>query len=332
MGALPAIVNEVTAAQNALTAGANNAVRDAWRALPGYDRKHVAGFVQDATRVVAQAQGQAIALSSAYVAEVTGVPVLGLDAQQLVAGMRGVTAAEVYQRPFVSVWSQLAQGTEWARAVDVGSNRLSELVVADVQMAALAGEHRALGAAGVRYYRRVLGAGKTHCPVCYAAAANRFRVYPDGRDRFSRGDFAYHTRCSCRAYPLPPNAPRHVERIDSAGNRPAQPDGYDDWRHPDHLKAHHPELGPGFTEAVTRNVPMPPVGAATPRALASTLEALADAANYTATSKALTGAGWKIVDRSKLSELVAERNNQRIVVRLQPRPGGGLIVTDVVPA
>lgn len=149
--------------------------------------------------LVEAGQAQTVALVSGYMtakATAAGEPVAtrGLERElYTIAALRGLSAAEVYERPFGALGGQLAQGAEFAQAFASSRASLDRLVRTDLQLAQthaardwMAGEERVVG------YRRVLGPGK-NCSLCISAST---RTY------FKADLLPIHERCGCSVAPL----------------------------------------------------------------------------------------------------------------------------------
>jgi hypothetical protein len=153
-------------------------------------------FLNEVVPVIKAGQQQVAALTDSYLAQLLtdllGVPVppTGLiDTSQL----RGITADEVYARPFVTVRTELAAGKDLEAAIRSGQTRLSDLVATDMQLAkthqtrqAYAGNDRVTG------FQRVLTGAKS-CALCSIASTQKYR----------RGDLLpIHPGCDCSTRPL----------------------------------------------------------------------------------------------------------------------------------
>lgn len=172
----------------------------AWDGLDRYDVDLIAGFVRTIAPVVAGTQAQVAAAVDAYMASFlaaeTGVPEApkGLATGGMVgaAVRNGADIADVYRRPFVTVWAALARGVQWQEAVANGRQRLVSTVETDVMLAhrqAVADwtsqDERVVG------YRRVLSAGS--CDLCAVASTQRYKS----------GDLMpIHNHCDCTTEPI----------------------------------------------------------------------------------------------------------------------------------
>jgi hypothetical protein len=138
-----------------------------------------ARFVATVVPFVAGAQRQVASLTDAYLAtmraDMTGVPVRPGGVVPDLATLRGgVDPAEVYGRPFVDVWAELAKGADLSQATAAGRQRAWQLTTTDLQLAkthtvaeVLAADEDVVG------YRRVL-TGAQSCGLCVVASTQRY--------------------------------------------------------------------------------------------------------------------------------------------------------------
>lgn len=161
-----------------------------WDALPHYDRPNIDQFLSTALPVLGGANLQSVALTEAYLARALDRQPLGVDAHQVVAGIRnGATAEEVYRRPFVTVWSALSRGAPFDEAVAAGRARAAAAAATDVQLA-FRDTLRAAGEADrtIMGYARVANPGA--CDFCQ-------RV--DGGQFLKHDPMPLHPHCNCGA-------------------------------------------------------------------------------------------------------------------------------------
>ena len=97
-----------------------NHVERQWRALPDHRDDKIAGFLEGVLPVVEAGQARAVALTDAYLSSrlgLTGPVGLAVDKLTGAAVRNGVLPADVYTRPFVTVWAGIATiGYEAAKA------------------------------------------------------------------------------------------------------------------------------------------------------------------------------------------------------------------------
>lgn len=140
-------------------------------------------FVPAAVAAVDGGQRTVAALTTAHLSQLYGtlagsspapatVPIGHLTDQVV----RGVPAAEVYRRPFVTLWTDLAGGKPFDAAWAAAGRRLDTLVATDLQLATthtartvLEQQQQVVG------YRRVL-TGDHHCGLCILASTQRYHV------------------------------------------------------------------------------------------------------------------------------------------------------------
>jgi hypothetical protein len=210
-------------------------VAAAWAGLPHYNQQQVEEFLEKVLPLTAAANRQAVMQTQAFLARSLGSPPASLNADQIVAGIRnGVTPEEVYQRPFVTVWSELGKGTRWEQAVKMGQDRATTVAATDVQLSFTHTLQAAGDADGsIVGYRRVADAGA--CDLCSAA---------DGQVCSSSDLLPLHDRCSCGVETVTSEASFASDRFSGAdGLEVAVQD--------------HGELGPVLTNASQHFTPAP---------------------------------------------------------------------------
>lgn len=120
--------------------------------------------------------------------------------------LRGVDAADVYQRPYQAVWTDLSQSKPYDAAVRSGVERLTDIVRTDMQMAKTYTSQNVLSQTkGVTGFARVISGDKT-CALCAIASTQRY----------SREDLLpIHPGCNCDVEPITADAPWDQEAMDS---------------------------------------------------------------------------------------------------------------------
>lgn len=165
------------------------AVASAWRQLEHYNRAQIDQWLSTVLPLTTAANRQVVALTQAYVARAARIAPAGLDINQIVAGIRnGATPEQVYERPFVTVWSSLNRGLGWEQAVRLGQQRATQLAETDVQLS-FTHTLSALGAGssrGVMTFERVPDSAA--CDLCQAAA---------GQTYYTSDLLPIHTCCRC---------------------------------------------------------------------------------------------------------------------------------------
>lgn len=157
-------------------------------------------FLQYAENTVGGAKLQGAKLQTAYYSEMAktvdekfkSVPMSQLDLSTP-ALRNGVTSAEVYRRPFVEVYTALANGKQMTDAIAAGARRAQSIASTDVQLARReAGLRNRQNNQRIVGYRRVL-TGSENCALCYVASTQRY----------TRGDLLpIHPGCDCGEMPI----------------------------------------------------------------------------------------------------------------------------------
>jgi len=181
-------------AQKRLRAAATATVAQAWRNLPAYDRVNVPAFLDTAVPAVLAAQRQSVAITEAYLAAYLRRAPIGVNPDNLIgAGLRGVDPAEVYTRPFVTVWTALGNGIPYEQALSAGLQRATETAAMDVQMSMRATSSAVQQATpeGFYGYQRVADGGA--CEFCQEI---------DGAYVKFADAMALHNNCGCGLEPL----------------------------------------------------------------------------------------------------------------------------------
>jgi hypothetical protein len=221
------------------------AVLRAWDGLPGHDRADVDEWLTTVLPLVTGAQRQSAALTEAYIARALrraprGIPIGDVTGAAVRAG---TTPEDVYTRPFITFWSALKNGDDFAAALAAGGARATNAAATDVQltMRATAAETGSEDD-DITGWERVPDGGA--CSLCLIASTQRYH---------SDDLMPIHAHCGCGVRPLTGDH-GHVINRDLYGRlkaegeidkitrqRAAQRDS------PDPLEAevvHHGELGP----------------------------------------------------------------------------------------
>ena len=86
----------------------------------------------------------------------------------------GAQSAEVYRRPFVSMYTELAKGELVGAAIAIGAARASSIASTDIQLASrIAGLKQRQNNNNIVGYRRVL-TGSENCALCAIASTQRY--------------------------------------------------------------------------------------------------------------------------------------------------------------
>lgn len=174
--------------------GAVRAFERIWRGLPAYDRGNLDQWLSEALPIAEAAQRQSVALTNAYIARSLERQPLGLDPSALTgAGIRnGALPAEVYERPFITIWTALKDGTAYEDAVASGLARATSTAAMDVQLSMRATANAVQTADSSIYgYARVADAGA--CEFCLTV---------NGAYVKSASAMPLHNHCGCGLEPL----------------------------------------------------------------------------------------------------------------------------------
>lgn len=99
----------------------------------------------------------------------------------------------VYSRPFQEVWTALKNGYDLQQAIEMGANRLRQLVETDIQLAHTNTSRRLLtNRTDVLGFRRV-PTGAYTCALCLIASTQRYRKFDL---------MPIHPGCDCRVAPV----------------------------------------------------------------------------------------------------------------------------------
>lgn len=210
-------------AQRRLRALAAEAVARVWRGLGSWDRADVPRFLEGALPTVLTAQRGSVMLTEAYLAQSLERQPLGVNPEEIIgANLRnGTSPQEVYERPFITLWTALGAGKPFADAFSSGMARATGSAAMDVQMA-----FRSTAAAvqeaddGIYGYERVPDGGA--CDFCLEVAGAFVK---------SADAMPLHNHCGCGLEPV--TSPRR--------GAPFAP--------PETVAVHqHGELGPVLTD------------------------------------------------------------------------------------
>ncbi|WP_399142173.1 hypothetical protein Q3A86_32755 [Streptomyces sp. NBUA17] len=153
-------------------------------------------FIERVLPVVLAAQQTMGQITDAYLAAMVADMLGGAAAPvgvQLDEALRGVAPEEVYHRPFVTMYSALASGHDYAASLGEARTRLLSITETDLQLARTHAARQAMQRGGVRYFRRRL-TGTKNCALCVIASTQRYRV---------KDLMPIHPGCHCKPDPLP---------------------------------------------------------------------------------------------------------------------------------
>jgi len=192
------IAHQAGRTKSSLKQALSNALRAWWFALADHHKSQVDLFVREAVPTV-MAYEQVMAESTwAYLRDqydVLGEPFDARLQTSRVTGAvirNGVPPAEVYARPFVDVWTSLADGLDMTQALEHGATRLDQLSDIDMELTHDWTVRDIVGQTRLAGYRRVLN-GATNCALCIVASTQRYR----------RGDLKkIHPNCNCTVAPI----------------------------------------------------------------------------------------------------------------------------------
>ncbi|WP_405964839.1 hypothetical protein OG713_34890 [Streptomyces sp. NBC_00723] len=223
-------------------------VLQAFAVRGSYRDEDADAFVGQILPVVLGAQRQMGSLTDAYLSTMVGDMFGGAAAStgvQIPEAIRGVPPAEVYRRPFVTVWTALSKGTPMPEAIRQGQSRLASITGTDLQLVRTEATRQVLASdSRVQFYRRVLR-GSYNCAMCVIASTQRYR-----KERL----MPIHPGCDCGTRPLPagqdPGQVIEPDLLEAAHDAVAKGTGKTDrgGRLPDYrdiiIDRQHGELGP----------------------------------------------------------------------------------------
>jgi len=167
-----------------------------WNGLPSYRDADAERLIAALVPRVEAGQARVAQLTDAYVSRLaaveTGGAILRGDvADSSTLALRGVSSDEVYNRPFVTLYTNLSNGSTLTAAVTAGGARLASLVSTGMQLSKTHSARNAMGRSGITTYERVL-TGRENCALCVIASTQRYH----------RGDLLpIHPGCDCGVRP-----------------------------------------------------------------------------------------------------------------------------------
>lgn len=196
----------VTAYQAASTSLRDNLsayITGLWRSFGEYRNAQMADFIGQAVPVVAGAQQHMASLTSAYLAAHLGSPPVYVNPAAVTgAALRnGVQPAEVYGRPFHTVWRQLGAAKQAApldettidAAIKSGLDNAISSAVTDIQLTKTHTAQNIIATnRNVVGYRRQLE-GARSCTLCIVASTRRYHV---------KELMPIHPACDCTPVPI----------------------------------------------------------------------------------------------------------------------------------
>lgn len=171
-----------------------------WFGLPDYRDAQMSEFLDLALPLVQAGQETSAVATTTYLQmqmELVGADSdLEIPPLELVTGgaIRNGTPSEVvYSRPFVEVWNALKNGYDLQQAIEMGANRLRQLIETDIQLAHTNTSRRLLSnRSDVLGFRRV-PTGTFTCALCLIASTQRYRKFDL---------MPIHPGCDCRVAPV----------------------------------------------------------------------------------------------------------------------------------
>ncbi len=171
------------------------ALAQIWADLPGYDRENIDEWLSRAVPAVLTAQRASALVTDAYLGQALGRGPIGFNPSELIgaAVRNGVALEEVYQRPFVTLWSKLGENAGFEAASSAALARVKSTAAMDVQLSMRATAD-AVDVADTSFYgyRRVADPGA--CPFCLEVDG----AYIKAADGFA---YALHNGCGCSMEP-----------------------------------------------------------------------------------------------------------------------------------
>jgi hypothetical protein len=180
-GSPSVVLAQYVVAQQAVRASLLVTLQRLWAQLSSWHRPDAERFARMVVPLVQGAQQATSSLTTSYLArsvsQMTGQPlrVPAVSPMDFVgAAVRKADPMVVYQRPFVQVWTDLANGKPLEQAVESAGHRLVSLAATDVQLAKTATSQAVLSEEpNVVGYRRVLTGDKS-CGLCIVASTQRY--------------------------------------------------------------------------------------------------------------------------------------------------------------
>lgn len=151
-----------------------------WLASPDYRDGDIERLLARLVPLVQAGQLQLANLTSVFLAQqavlLRGVPYAPVPVDRTaLADIRGVPDKEVFRRPAVELYTQLAAGKSMGEAIKISAARLVSITGTHLQLAKTIQAEKALKASGAVYFRRVLS-GSENCKICTVAATQRYKA------------------------------------------------------------------------------------------------------------------------------------------------------------
>lgn len=185
---------------SALRATIVQQLQDIWYGMTDYRDGNVSEFLDIALPIISAAQETAAVATSTYLQmqlEIMGssgaleYPELALVTGEAIRN--GTPSEAVYARPFVELWTALSNGYTLDEAIEMGANRLRQLIETDIQLSHTNTSRNVLGKrTDVLGFRRV-PTGLYTCALCLIASTQRYNKLDL---------MPIHPGCDCRVAPI----------------------------------------------------------------------------------------------------------------------------------
>lgn len=171
-----------------------------WFGLPSYRDADMKDFLDIALPIVQAGQETSVVSTATYMQ--MQFELLGLDGEFSVPEFAAVTGEAirngtppeiVYSRPFAEVWNALSKGHSLQEAIEMGADRLRQLIETDIQLSHTNTSKNILNKRqDVMGFRRV-PTGAFTCALCLIASTQRYHKF---------NLMPIHPGCDCRVAPV----------------------------------------------------------------------------------------------------------------------------------
>jgi hypothetical protein len=176
-----------------------------WYGMPDYRDGNIDDWMGVALPLIDAGKETSVVATTTYLQlqmELLGLDAAGMEIpMELVTGdaiRNGVPPEVVYSRPFQEVWKALSNGYPLDQAIDMGANRLRQLVETDIQLSHTHTSRTLLSQRNdVVGFRRV-PTGTYTCALCMIASTQRYHKFDL---------MPIHPGCDCRVAPIVSTAP-----------------------------------------------------------------------------------------------------------------------------
>lgn len=221
------------AAQRRLQDTTSAAIERSFSGLGSWNDADVDRFLRQAVPIISAAQRQSTQLTDSFVAAFRQRRPLGVSPVEVGRRTRnGVLPAEVYRRPFVTLWKGLKEGRQFEDAYNAALSRATASAAMDVQLA-MRETSDLIDERDDGFFGYVRVANGDACPFCEEVDG----AYVKASDGFA---MALHNGCNCG---LEPNSEPHVGAVNLPNGTEVRPYQYGPLN--DSVAVHeHGELGP----------------------------------------------------------------------------------------